>query len=353
MSWKCALANVPFGGAKGGVVCDPHELSAGEKERLTRRFTAELGDTIGPHTDIPAPDLYTDAQTMAWMYDTYSMMHPGEANLPVVTGKPVALGGLAARQVATAEGGFIVTQHFLEMGAIPDLPSVEGSRVAIQGFGNAGRCAAQLFHEAGALIVAVSDSSGGSHDPTGLDPGQLGRHKDATGTVAGVPDTEALTPAGVLEVPCDILIPAALENQVTAENAHRVQAKLVVELANGPLTPAADDILAERGIRVLPDILANAGGVVVSYFEWAQNIENQQWEDGDIRLQLRERMKRATETVVTRRAAMVDSLDAYRARWHEAVPDAPELPVPDLRTAATAVAINACREAALQRGVWP
>jgi len=353
MTWKCALAEVPFGGAKGGVVCDPHDLSDGEKERLTRRFTTELGDTIGPHTDIPAPDLYTSAQTMAWIYDTYSMMHPGEANLPVVTGKPVALGGLAARQAATAQGGFIATERFLELGCIPEHSSLEGATVAIQGFGNAGRHAAHLFHEAGAVIVAVADSQGGSYAPGGLDPGQAARHKDATGSVGGIPGTQPVSAAGVLEVPCDVLIPAAVECQITVENARRIQAQLIVELANGPTTPAADDILAERGIRVLPDILANAGGVVVSYFEWAQNIENQQWENGEVRKQLRVRMRRATETVVTRRAGMIDAIETYRDRWRRAVPDAPELPIPDLRTAATAVALHACREAALQRGVWP
>ncbi len=353
MTWKCALVDVPFGGAKGGVVCDARSLSIGEKERLTRRFTAALGDTIGPHTDIPAPDLYTDAQTMAWIYDTYSMMHPGDANLPVVTGKPVALGGLAGRAAATAQGGFWATEHFLELGSIPGMSDVDGRTVAIQGFGNAGRHAAQLFHEAGAVIVAVSDSQGGVIDWTGLDPGQVGRHKDATGSVIGLAGAETVTDGEVLELPCDILIPAAIECQITNHNAPRVQAQLVVELANGPLTPEADDILTENGIRVLPDILANAGGVVVSYFEWAQNIENQHWSDADVATQLRERMRRATERVVTRRATMLESIDSYRRRWREVMPDDGELPTPNLRTAATAVAVQACREAAVQRGVWP
>jgi glutamate dehydrogenase (NAD(P)+) len=353
MSWKCALVDVPFGGAKGGVVCDPHALSQGEKERITRRFTAALGETIGPHTDIPAPDLYTNAQTMAWIYDTYSMMHPGEANLPVVTGKPVAIGGLRARDGATAQGVFYVTEHFLAIGGLPGVSELQGRKVAVQGFGNAGRHAAHLFHEAGAVIVGLSDSGGGLHDPNGLDVAAVARHKDETGSVVGFPGASALPPKGVLEVPCDVLVPAAIENQITTENAARVNAPLVVEAANGPVTPAADDILSERGVKVIPDILANAGGVVVSYFEWAQNIENQQWEDADVLDKLKTKMHRATEVVLTQRAALVESLDTYRRNWNHALPDAPVVPAPDLRTAAQVVAIGRCRTAALHRGVWP
>jgi glutamate dehydrogenase/leucine dehydrogenase len=352
MTWKCALVDVPFGGAKGGVVCDPRTLSKREKERITRRFTVALGDLIGPHTDIPAPDLYTDAQTMAWMYDTYSTMHPGQPNLPVVTGKPVALGGLPARAGATAQGVFFATDHFLELGGVPGL-RMAGARVAIQGFGGAGRAAAHFFHEAGATIVAVSDSGGGVFRQRGLDPTLLGHHKDATGSVRGFNGNDPISSAGVLEVPCDILIPAALENQITSANVARVDARLVVEAANGPTTPAADAILAERGVKVLPDILANAGGVVVSYFEWAQNIENQRWEDAAVVEGLRTRMHRATEVVLTRRAALVDSLEFYRERWAKLQPHAATLPIPDLRTAAHVVAVQRCRDAALQRGVWP
>ena len=353
MTWKSALVDIPFGGAKGGVVCDPRRLSTGEKERLTRRFVAALGENIGPHTDIPAPDLYTDSQTMAWIYDTYAMMHPGHANLPVVTGKPVTLGGLAGRAGATAQGGVFVLEHYLEMGGIPGLASLDGARVALQGFGNAGRHAAMLLHEAGAVIVGLSDSTGGITSDAGLDPGLVGRHKDETGSVVGAPGSVALPPAGVLEIEADVLIPAAIECQITAHNAARVQAPIILELANGPTTPAADDILSERSIKVLPDILANAGGVVVSYFEWAQNIENQQWDEATVMAQLRRRMRRATETVVTRRASMVESIDVYRERWHDLVPSQRKLPVPDLRTAATTVAVQVCRDATEQRGVWP
>jgi glutamate dehydrogenase (NAD(P)+) len=353
MSWKCALVDVPFGGAKGGVVCNPRSLSKREKERITRRFTAALGDMIGPHTDIPAPDLYSDTQTMAWIYDTYSMMHPGAANLPVVTGKPVELSGLAARDGATAQGVFHATEHFLELGGLPGTERLAGLRVVVQGFGNAGRHAAHLFHEADALVIGVSDSKGGIHDATGLDIGAVARFKDETGSVVGFPSATSLPPTGVLELECDILVPAAVENQITAANANAVDARLIVEAANGPTTPTADIMLSERGIRVVPDILANAGGVVVSYFEWAQNIENQQWEHGDVEEKLRRKMRRATELVVTRRASMAEAIDTFRERWRAAMPDAPEVPIPDLRTAAQVVAIQRCRSAALQRGVWP
>jgi glutamate dehydrogenase (NAD(P)+) len=353
MTWKSALVDIPFGGAKGGIVCDPRDLSMAEKERLTRRFVAALGENIGPHTDIPAPDLYTDSQTMAWMYDTYAMMHGGENNLPIVTGKPVDLGGLPARAGATAQGGFWVLDHFFEMGGVPGITSLDGVRMAIQGFGNAGRHAATLFHEAGAMIVGLSDSQGGIANPDGLDPMVVGRHKDATGSVVGAPGSQPLPPAGVLELDCDVLVPAAIECQIGAHNADRIQARVVLELANGPTTPMADDILYERGIKVIPDILANAGGVVVSYFEWAQNIESQQWDNATVASQLRHRMRRATETVVTRRASMLDSIETYRDRWHQVMPGERPLPMPDLRTAATTVAVQICRDATEQRGVWP
>jgi glutamate dehydrogenase (NAD(P)+) len=290
---------------------------------------------------------------MAWMYDTYSMMHPGEANLPVVTGKPVELGGLAARDGATARGVFLVTEHFLDIGGLAGVDSLDGLTVAIQGFGSAGRHAARLFRDAGAVVVAVSDSHGGIHDAAGLNVRAVGRFKDETGSVVGFPGAAPLPPSAILETPCDILIPAAIETQITAANAGRVEARLVVEAANGPVTPAADDILAERGIKVLPDILANAGGVVVSYFEWAQNIENQQWEDADVVDKLRKKMRRATEVVLTRRTALIEALDSYRTAWDAATRSTTPLPTPDLRTAAQVVAIQRCRTAALQRGVWP
>ncbi len=353
MSWKCALTEIPFGGAKGGVECDPTRLSTQEKRRITRRFIAALGDNIGPHTDIPAPDLYTDAQTMAWVYDTYSMMHPGENNLPVVSGKPLDLGGSLGRETATAQGLLFVLEHMIEMGALPGLAGLEGASVAIQGFGNAGRNAARLFRNAGAAVVGVSDTRGGIYDPSGLDVARVESHKDETGSVVDLPDTKPLDHREVLEVPCDVLVPAAIESQITSENAERVQAAVVIEAANGPTTPEADDILGDRGIPVVPDILSASGGVVVSYFEWAQNLGNEQWEEADIHNRLQQKMKRATEAVVTTRAALIENMERYQEAWSRVQPKAPKLRRPTLRTAAHVVAIERCRRTAEQRGIWP
>ncbi|HEX9645204.1 MAG TPA: Glu/Leu/Phe/Val dehydrogenase [Acidimicrobiia bacterium] len=353
MTWKCALTDIPFGGAKGGVTCDPKALSENERRRITRRFIAALGDDIGPHTDVPAPDLYTDAQTMAWVYDTYSMMHPGNNNLAVVTGKPLDLGGSAGRETATAQGLFYVLEHMMEIGALPDLPAMRGLEVAIQGFGNAGHHAARIFAAAGARVVAVSDSRGGIHDPDGLDLNEVELHKKETGSVIDTPGTKPLDHREVLEVPCDVVVPAAMETQITTANAARIHGKVVIEAANGPTTPEADDILAERGIAVVPDILSAAGGVVVSYFEWVQNLANEQWSEAEVLERLRTTMVRATDAMVTTRAALADRLDDYRRAWSEALPDAPVLARPTLRTAAHVVALQRCRRATEQRGIWP
>ena len=353
MTWKCALLDIPFGGAKGGVKCDPTTMSLTEQARLTRRYIAALGDAIGPHTDIPAPDLYTNAQTMAWVYDTYSMMHPGQNNFPVVTGKPLDLGGSLGRENATARGVLYATQHFLEIGGLPGLPSLEDAEVAIQGYGNAGRWAARLFDLAGAKIVAVSDSKGGIYDPSGLDVGRVDKQKDTTGSVLGTPGARDLGHLEVLTLPCDILIPAAMENQITASNAKDVKAQLVVEAANGPTTPEADQILWSRGIPILPDILANAGGVVVSYYEWVQNLQNQRWEEHEVLDKLGKKVRRATSQVVTTRATLASSLDHYQQLWAEKHPDAEPLDEPDLRTAAHVVAVGRCASAVIERGLWP
>ena len=353
MTWKCALAGIPFGGAKGGIECDPKTMSKDEKRRLTRRYISALGDDIGPHTDIPAPDVYTDAQTMAWIYDTYSMMHPGQNNLPVVTGKPLDLGGSLGRDSATAQGLFYVLDHMIELGALPNIPTLSGADVAIQGFGNAGRHAARIFASAGSRVVAVSDSKGGIYDPDGLDLTQAEYHKDTFGTVVGTPGTKELGPKEVLEVPCDVLIPAALETQITTENADRIRAKVVIEAANGPVTPEADDMLAQRGIPVVPDILSASGGVVVSYFEWTQNLANERWTESEIQERLKATMHTATDAMVTGRAAILDRLDFYREAWKEATDSDKELPRPTLRTAAHAVAVGRCRTATDQRGIWP
>lgn len=353
MTWKCALVDVPFGGAKGGVECNAQDLSPSERRKVTRRFIAALGDTIGPHTDIPAPDMYTDERTMAIVYDTYTMMHPGENNLPVVTGKPLDLGGSLGRSAATAQGVLFATEHFLSIGGLPGRSSLAGATVAIQGFGNAGAHAARLFREAGAVIVAVSDTKGGIYDPDGLDVAKVAAHKSSTGSVVDYPSAKPLAPKEVLEVPCDLLIPAAMENQITVENADRIQCRLIAEAANGPTTPAADRILTERGIEVLPDILANAGGVIVSYFEWVQNLDNERWEEHTVHEKLRAKMRRATEQVVTHRAALLSSFPTYQEQWARVRPDEPPLEKPDLRTAAYVIAVQRCRTATEQRGIWP
>jgi glutamate dehydrogenase/leucine dehydrogenase len=353
MTWKCAVIDIPFGGAKGGVQCEPRSLSLDEKRRITRRFVAALGDAIGPHTDIPAPDMYTDERTMAWIYDTYEMMHPGKNNLPIVTGKPVDMGGIPGRSTATAQGAVYCTEHFLAIGGQPSIASIDGAKVAIQGFGNAGRHAARIFRDLGAVIVGVSDSQGGAHDPSGLDLDKVEQHKDEAGTVVGAPSAETLAPKQVLEVPCDILVPAALQTQITSENADRVQAKLVVEAANGPTTPPADEILWGKGIKVLPDILANSGGVLVSYLEWVQNLQNDQVEEEEVQRRLRKKMNRATEEVATTHAGLIDNLDEFRSRWVAVRPDDPPLREPDLRIAATLAAVCRVRKATDYRGVWP
>jgi glutamate dehydrogenase (NAD(P)+) len=262
MTWKTALVDVPFGGAKGGVVCNPKELSRAELRRITRRFVIELGDAIGPYTDIPAPDVYTNEQTMAWIYDTFDVFHRGQNNRAVVTGKPLRLGGSLGRDAATGRGCLIATERFLAHGICEGLDSLEGLRIAIQGLGNVGSNTMRLFHEAGAKIVCVSDSQGGVADEDGLNPEEVIAHKAENGTVVGLPETKTITNEDLLTCDCDILIPAALECQILKENADKVRAK---------------QILQKRGVVVLPDIVANGGGVVVSYFEWVQNLENQQW----------------------------------------------------------------------------
>jgi glutamate dehydrogenase (NAD(P)+) len=344
---------LPFGGAKGGVQCDATALSKREKERVTRRYIAALGDAIGPFTDIPAPDLYTNASTMAIVYDTYAMMHPGQNNLPVVTGKPLNLSGSVGRDAATARGAVYATEHLLEVGAVPGLTTLDGLEIAIQGFGNAGSNAARLFSEAGAKVVAVSDSKGGIYEPNGLDVPRVAAHKTETGSVIDYPGTKPLGPREVLEVPCDVLVPAAIEGQITMDNADAIQAKLVVEAANGPTTPDADLVLSERNIVVLPDILASSGGVIVSYMEWVQNLDHQRWDETRVDSELKRRIHRAVEDIVTRRAELCENFATYQEQWHAAVPGAAPIPTPDLRTAAYTVACDRIRLATEQRGIWP
>jgi glutamate dehydrogenase (NAD(P)+) len=356
MTWKCALIDVPFGGAKGGVVCNPKELTRSELRKITRRFISDLSEDIGPHTDIPAPDVYTDAETMAWIYDTYQMMHPGRNNLPVVTGKPLNIGGSLGRHEATGRGVLFAAARGVARGLLAGHDSLHGLDVAVQGFGKVGGVAAQLFHEAGSRVIAVSDVGGGIIHESGLDPNSVLAHARRTGSVVGFPGAHNISNDDLLALPCHILVPAALENQIRRDNADRVQARLVVEGANGPTTPAADRILFAQGIPVLPDILANSGGVTVSYFEWVQNIENQQWDLDEVNRKLRVKMERATDAVIDKQREINSSLDQIeaerKANPRPGEPDGRLEPV-DLRTAAFVLAVSRVSQVSLERGIWP
>jgi len=353
MTWKCAVVDVPFGGAKGGVVCNPKELSDEDLLHITRRFIAELHDNIGPYTDIPAPDVNTNARIMAIVYDTYDALHPGQNNLGVVTGKPVHVGGSLGRNEATSRGGLVVTKRVLERGVLEGSATLEGLTVAIQGFGNVGGIAATLFHEAGAKIVALSDSRGGVLCPDGIDPAEAHAHKQATGSMSGLPGCSDCTNDDVLAAECDILIPAALENQLRGDNADRVRARMIVELANGPTTPEADRLFRDRGIPVVPDILANAGGVTVSYFEWVQNNKNEQWEEDEVNARLERIMQRATDGVLDKQVEINGSLDELTAERVRVGLDGGPLESIDLRTAAFVVAVGRVARVSLDRGIWP
>jgi glutamate dehydrogenase/leucine dehydrogenase len=326
MTWKCATVNIPYGGGKGGVICDPKKMSKGELERMTRRYASEILPIIGPDQDIPAPDVYTDAQTMAWIMDTYSMMR-GYSVPGVVTGKPVSLGGSPGRNEATARGCLFAVEEACKVKKM----SLRGATVAIQGYGNAGAIAAKLFAEKKAKIVAISDSRGGVHNSRGIDPLKALRYKERSGTVVGMPSTSRLSNEDLLTMKCDILIPAALENVITLDNADLIKAKIIAEAANGPTTPRADEILARKGIFVLPDILANAGGVTVSYFEWAQNLQGFSWTEQQVNAQL--------QTVIQRSFNDVYEI-AKRYRTH-------------MRTAAYVLAIGRVADATLVRGLFP
>ena len=350
MTWKCALVNIPFGGAKGGVVCDSKELSLNELRHITRRFTAELFDIIGPSTDIPAPDMYTDEQTMAWIFDTYDRLNSGENNRPVVTGKPVNLGGSPGRREATGKGCMFATQRFLSKALIPELQEIAGARIAIQGFGNVGAVVADEFFRQGATIVAISDSAGGIYSEQGLDPEKVNAFKDEHGSVVGMTDTLTISNKELLEVDCDILVPAAIAFQINKNNAGNIKAKLIVEAANNPTTPAADEILQQRGVYIIPDILANAGGVTVSYYEWVQNSANEQWELETINQKLQKRMFTAVDAVFELWQDCVVGDDLTQLKKNKAVPaDC----LPDFRTIALIIAIKRVADATLLRGIWP
>jgi glutamate dehydrogenase (NAD(P)+) len=292
MTWKTATVNLPYGGAKGGVVCDPKRMSKGELERMTRRYASEIQPIIGPEVDIPAPDVYTDAQTMAWIMDTYAMT-VGHAAPGVVTGKPVSIGGSEGRTDATGRGVLYVVEEACKVKKI----NLRGATIAIQGFGNVGSAVARLFAEKKAKIVAISDSRGGVHNPRGIDPLRALRYKERSGTVVGMPGASRISNDELLALKCDILVPAALENVITLHNADQIKAKIVAEAGNGPTTPHADEILSRKGVFVVPDILANAGGVTVSYFEWTQDLQGFFWQVQEVNSKLEFVMRRAFNDV--------------------------------------------------------
>lgn len=326
MTWKCAVVGIPFGGAKGGVLCDPHKLSRSELERLTRRYATEISILIGPDSDIPAPDMNTNPQIMAWMMDTFSM-HKGFSIPAVITGKPLAIGGSEGRLEATARGvQFVAIESMRDLGMRP-----EECSVVVQGFGNVGSISARLLHELGCKVVGVSDIYGGMYNSNGIDIHRALRHSKEHGTLQGLSDAEAVTNAELLELACDVLVPAALENQLTAKNASRIRARLIIEAANGPTTPDADHIFNDRGIMIVPDILANAGGVTVSYFEWVQDLQRFFWAEHEINNRL--------ESIMTR---------AYRASRAKA--DEQDT---NLRMGAYLLAVTRVAEATEIRGVYP
>lgn len=293
MTWKCAVVNIPFGGAKGGVICDPHKMSMGEVERMTRRYTAELIEFLGPEKDVPAPDVNTNEQIMAWMMDTYSM-HMRQTVTAVVTGKPINIGGSRGRREATGRGVMIVCDEACRKLAIDP----KGARVIVQGFGNVGSNAAQLMHEAGYRIVGIAEVDGGLYNQNGLDIKALIEFRQKNGTIHGFPGAEKYDSAELLITGCEILIPAATENVITSRNVHQVKCRILAEGANGPTTSAADDVLADKGVFVIPDILANAGGVTTSYFEWVQDRQGYFWKESVVNEQLETIMKSSFEDVV-------------------------------------------------------
>ncbi|MBI4549248.1 MAG: Glu/Leu/Phe/Val dehydrogenase [Ignavibacteriae bacterium] len=292
MTWKCAIVNLPYGGGKGGVACNPKVLSMNEIEHITRRYTSGILPIIGPQSDIPAPDVYTNPQIMAWIMDTYSMTK-GYPVHGVVTGKPLGLGGSLGRDEATGRGVFYTIESIYDSLGL----QLKDQRIVVQGFGNAGSVAAKLLHQSENKVIAVSDSSGAIHNSKGLDISRLIEHKAKTGSVLEFEGTERIQPDEMLTLECDILIPAALENAITKENAPRIKARMIAEAANGPVTPEADKILFEKGIYLIPDILCNAGGVTVSYFEWVQNEQHLFWDEQDIYGKLEKVMKNAAKEV--------------------------------------------------------
>ena len=326
MTWKCALMGIPFGGAKGGVAVDPKKLSPGELQRMTRRYTSEIINEIGPEKDIPAPDVGTDPSVMAWIFDTYSM-NKGHSVLGVVTGKPLNVGGSLGRLEATAHGALYCIQEAIRKKEM----RMEELRVAVQGFGNVGSFLAKFLGEQGAKVIAVSDSRGGLYNEDGLDMAAVLAHKQETGALEGLRGAESITNDELLLLDCDVLAPCALEQVITGSNADQVRAKIIAEGANGPVTPAADEILDERGILILPDVLANAGGVVVSYFEWVQGLQEYFWKEDEINSKLRD--------ITTR---------AFNETWRVA-----DERKTSMRLAAYGLAVRRVADATITRGLYP
>jgi glutamate dehydrogenase (NAD(P)+) len=326
MTWKCALMNIPFGGAKGGIACDPKKLSEIELQKMTRRYTSEIINEIGPEKDIPAPDVGTDGRVMAWIFDTYSM-NKGHSVLGVVTGKPLNIGGSLGRLEATARGAlYIIREAVRKQGA-----TIAGQRVVVEGFGNVGMYLARFLAQEGATVLAASDSSGGVYNSNGIDVETAIAHKQETGALAGLKDAEKITDEELLLLECDVLAPCALEQVITSENADKVKAKIICEGANGPTTPAADEILEDKGVLLLPDVLANAGGVVVSYFEWVQGLQEYFWKEDEVNARLNDISTRAfNETWATRESRGTS-----------------------MRMAAYGLAVNRVAEATTTRGLYP
>jgi glutamate dehydrogenase (NAD(P)+) len=327
MTWKCAIADIPFGGGKGGIICDPKQMSDLELERMTRRYAYAIADIIGPHTDIPAPDVYTGGKEMAWIMDTYSALKGNYVQPELITGKPLAIGGSLGRNEATGRGLSFTVREAAKMLKL----DMRTSTVAVQGFGNAGQFSAQLLEEQGAKVVAVSDSKGGLQNRNGIDIAALRKHKEKKGTIVGFSEGKSISNEEVLETDCTILVPAALENQITKKNAAKISAKVVAEAANGPTTPDADEILYKNKTLLIPDVLANGGGVTVSYFEWLQNLRREYWSESQVNDMLDRNITKAFS-------------DVYTTHERHQV---------NMRKASTLLAINRVVDAIKIRGLWP
>jgi len=326
MTWKCAIVDVPFGGGKGGIICDPKKLSAGEKERMTRRYAYAISEIIGPGKDIPAPDVYTTGKEMAQIMDVYSVMH-GQGEPAVITGKPLSVGGSLARNVATGLGvAYCVREGAKKIGL-----KLKGAKVVIQGYGNAGTFSAEYLEKMGAKVIAVSDSKGSITNPKGLDSKKVLEYKDKHGSVIGYPGSKKISTEQLLTTPCDVLVPAALENQITPDIAKKIKCKIIAEAANGPTTPEADEILFKKGIMVIPDILANSGGVCISYLEWVQNLQRYYWTFNEVAKKMEEHIVRGFN-------------DTYNlAKKHKV----------DMRKGSMVLAVGRVLDSFNARGLWP